>query len=98
VAPALVPARPGDHVKTDRRDALTLARLHRAGEMVGVWVPDPAHEAMRDLVRARVDAVERVRKARQQLQGFLLRQGQVYSGLCAELGDGRVKQAAYRGG
>lgn len=78
-APSLVPIRPGDHIKTDRRDALALARLHRAGELVAVWVPDPAHEAMRDLVRARVDAVEQVRKARQQLQGFLLRQGRIHS-------------------
>lgn len=80
VAPSLVPTRPGERVKTDRRDALTLARLHRAGELVAVWVPDPAHEAMRDLVRARLDAVAQVRKARQQLQGFLLRQGRVYAG------------------
>ena len=79
-APSLVPTRPGERVKTDRRDALTLARLHRAGELIAVWVPEPAHEAMRDLIRARVDAVGQVRKARQQLQGFLLRQGRVYSG------------------
>src|SRR5919199_138096 len=76
-APSLVPTRPGERVKTDRRDALTLARLHRAGELVAVWVPDPAHEAMRELVRARLDAVAQVRKARQRLQGFLLRQGRV---------------------
>ena len=75
VAPSLVPTRPGEHVKTDRRDALTLARLHRAGELTGVWVPDPAHEAMRDLVRARADMVEQVRKARQQLQGFCCAKG-----------------------
>lgn len=80
VAPSLVPTRPGERVKTDRGDALTLARLHRAGELVAVWVPDPAHEAMRELVRARLDAVAQVRKARQQLQGFLLRQGRVYAG------------------
>ena len=80
VAPSLLPIRPGDRVKTDRRDAQTLARLHRAGELIGVWVPDPAHEAMRDLVRAREDAVEQLRKAHQQLQGFLLRQGRIYSG------------------
>jgi transposase len=80
VAPSLVPTRPGERVKTDRRDALTLARLHRTGELVAVWVPDPAHEAMRDLVRARLDTVAQVRKARQQLQGFLLRQGRVYAG------------------
>lgn len=80
VAPSLMPKRPGDHVKTDRRDALTLARLHRAGELTAVWVPDPAHEAMRDLVRARMLAVEQVRRARQHVQSFLLRHGRVYSG------------------
>ena len=80
VAPSLMPTRPGERVKTDRRDAITLARLHRAGELTAVWVPDPAHEAMRDLIRARTHMVEQVRKARQQLQGFLLRQGRIYSG------------------
>ena len=49
VAPSLIPRRPGDRVKTDRRDALRLARLHRAGELTAVWAPDAAHEAMRDL-------------------------------------------------
>ena len=67
VAPSLVPVRAGDRVKTNRRDAVTLARLHRAGELTGVWIPDPAHEAMRDLVRARTAAMEVVRRARQQL-------------------------------
>jgi transposase len=52
VAPSLVPVRAGNRVKTNRRDAVTLARLHRAGELTAVWVPDPVHEAMRDLVRA----------------------------------------------
>lgn len=80
VAPSLVPRKPGDRVKTNRRDAVTLARLHRAGELTAVWVPDPVHEAMRDLVRARTAAMETVRRARQQLQGFLLRQGRVFSG------------------
>jgi transposase len=80
VAPSLVPRRPGDRVKTNRRDALTLARLLRAGELTGVWVPDPTHEAMRDLVRARTAAMEAVRRARQQLQGFLLRHGRVFTG------------------
>jgi transposase len=75
VAPSLIPKRPGDRVKTDRRDAASLARLHRAGELTAVWVPDAAHEAMRDLVRARLDAVHALRRARQQLSGFLLRQG-----------------------
>ena len=53
VAPSLVPRRPGERVKTNRRDALTLARLHRAGELTRVWIPDPGHEAVRELVRAR---------------------------------------------
>ena len=75
VAPSLIPRRAGDRVKTDRRDAASLARLHRAGELTAVWVPDPGHEAMRDLVRARLDAVHALRRARQQLSGFLLRQG-----------------------
>jgi transposase len=75
VAPSLVPTKPGDKVKTDRRDALKLARLHRAGELTAVWVPDEAHEALRDLTRAREDAVEALHRARQQLRSFLLRQG-----------------------
>lgn len=53
VAPSLIPVKAGDRVKTDRRDAAMLAKLHRAGELTAVWVPDAAHEAMRDLVRAR---------------------------------------------
>ena len=78
VAPSLIPRRAGDRVKTDRRDAASLARLHRAGELTAVWVPDLGHEAMRDLVRARLDAVHALRRARQQLSGFLLRQGRHY--------------------
>jgi transposase len=75
VAPSLIPKRAGDRIKTDRRDAVSLAKLHRAGELTAVWVPDARHEAMRDLVRARLDAVHSLRRARQQLSGFLLRQG-----------------------
>src|SRR5437660_1723817 len=75
VHPSLSPRRAGDRVKTDRRDAASLARLHRAGELTAVWVPDVGHEAMRDLVRARLDAVHSLRRARQQLSGFLLRHG-----------------------
>src|SRR5258706_10812634 len=75
VAPSLIPKRAGDRVKTDRRDAASLAKLHRAGELTAVWVPDPQHEAIRDLVRARLDAVHALRRARQQLSRFLLRQG-----------------------
>jgi transposase len=79
VAPSLIPTRPGDRVKTDRRDAVTQASLFRAGELTPVWVPDDAHEAMRDLSRARQAAVEALRRARQQVLSFLLRQGRVYS-------------------
>ena len=79
VAPSLIPKRAGDRVKTDRRDAASLARLQRAGELTAVWVPDVGHEAMRDLVRARLDAVHALRRARQQLSGFLLRHGFHYS-------------------
>jgi transposase len=75
IAPSLIPKRAGDRIKTDRRDAASLAKLHRAGELTAVWVPDCRHEAMRDLVRARLDAVHSLRRARQQLSGFLLRQG-----------------------
>ncbi len=80
VAPALIPKRPGERVKTNRRDAVTLARLHRAGELTGVWVPDATHEAVRDLVRAREAAVDDRRRKRQQLLSFLLRHGRLYSG------------------
>jgi transposase len=80
VAPSLVPKRPGERVKTNRRDALTLARLHRAGELTPVWVPDPAHEAIRELVRAREAAMEDLRAKRQHLQAFLLRHGRIFPG------------------
>lgn len=79
VAPSLVPTRPGDRVKTDRRDAVTQASLFRSGELTPVWVPDDAHEAMRDLCRARQAAMEALRRARQQVASFLLRHGHVYS-------------------
>jgi len=78
VAPSLIPRKPGERIKTDRRDATKLAKLHRAGELTAVWVPDQAHEAMRDLVRARQAAVRTLRQARQQLSGFLLRHGHHY--------------------
>ena len=80
VAPSLIPVKAGDRVKTDRRDAVMLAKLHRAGELTAVWVPDAAHEAMRDLVRARATAVRVAGKARQHMQGFLLRHGRIYPG------------------
>ena len=78
VAPSLVPRKPGERIKTDRRDATKLAKMHRAGELTPVWVPDQAHEAIRDLVRARLAAVRNVRQARQQLSSFLLRSGYHY--------------------
>jgi transposase len=80
VAPSLIPRRPGERVKTDRRDATSLAALHRAGELTAIWVPDADHEAMRDLSRAREAAVRCLRRARQQLLGFLLRHDRAYSG------------------
>ena len=80
VAPSLIPMKAGDRVKTDRRDAAMLAKLHRAGELTAVWTPDEAHEAMRDLIRARATAVRVLGKARQHLQGFLLRHGRIYAG------------------
>jgi len=80
VAPALIPRRSGDRVKTDRRDSETLARLHRAGELTSVYVPDADDEALRDLVRARDDVQKARRKAKQQLSAFLLRHHRIYSG------------------
>jgi len=76
VAPTLVPVKAGDRVKTDRRDALKLARNYRAGELTAVWVPDAEHEALRDLVRAREAAKKDQLRARHRLSKFLLRQGQ----------------------
>jgi transposase len=83
VAPSLIPMKAGDRVKTDRRDAMMLAKLHRAGELTAIWIPDAAHEAMRDLVRARATAVRVLSKARQHLQGFLLRHDRIYQGVRA---------------
>jgi transposase len=75
IAPTLVPVRPGDRVKTDRRDARKLARLYRSGELTPVWVPDQAHEALRDVVRAREAAKRDETRARHRLSKFLLRHG-----------------------
>lgn len=80
VAPSLIPRKPGNRVKTNRRDAVSLARQLRAGELTAVWVPDPAHEAMRDLTRARGAAVEDLRGKRQQVSSLLLRLGRHYAG------------------
>ena len=78
VAPSLIPRRAGDRVKTNRRDAQSLARLLRAGELTAVWVPDETHEAIRDLVRTRALAVEDERRKRQYVTSFLLRHGHCY--------------------
>jgi transposase len=78
VAPSLIPQKPGERVKTNRRDAVTLARLLRAGELTAVWVPDATHEAVRDLVRAREAAAQDLRRKRQQLLSFLLRHGRIF--------------------
>ena len=75
VAPSLIPRAAGERVKTDRRDALKLARLLRSGDLTPVWVPDQEQEQMRDLSRARADMKAQERKARQQLNAFLLRHG-----------------------
>jgi transposase len=76
----LVPKKPGERIKTDRRDAVKLARNHRSGELVAVTIPDEACEAIRDLERARDDAKKAERVARQQLSKFLLRHGRHYPG------------------
>lgn len=75
VAPTLVPVKAGDRIKTDRRDAEKLARSYRAGDLTPVWVPDAAHEALRDLVRARLAAKRDQLRARHRLSKFLLRHG-----------------------
>ena len=75
VAPTLVPTKAGDRVKTDRRDAKKLARSYRAGDLTAVWVPDAAHEALRDLVRCREAAKKDQLRARHRLGKFLLRRG-----------------------
>jgi transposase len=81
VAPSKVPRQPGDRVKTDRRDADQLARLLRAGELTGIYVPDPQDEAVRDLIRARYQVQKQQHRARQQLKMFLLRQNSRYAGI-----------------
>jgi transposase len=80
VAPSMIPRKSGDRQKNDTRDAASLAVLHRGGLLTAVWVPDAAHEAMRDLIRARLAAVRTVRTARQQLSAFLLRHERLYPG------------------
>ncbi|NIV43698.1 IS110 family transposase [Candidatus Bathyarchaeota archaeon] len=80
VAPSMIPRQSGNRIKTDRRDALMLARLYRAGELTSIYVPDLDDEAMRDLTRAREDAKSLERKAKQRILAFLLRHGHRYSG------------------
>jgi len=79
-APSLIPKQPGSPFKTDKRDARGLARLLRAGELTGVYIPEPTDEAIRDLCRARTDAVDDHRRCRHRLKGFLLRHGFRYQG------------------
>lgn len=80
VAPSKIPEKPGDRVKTDRRDARKLARLHRSGELTAVHIPDMEDEVIRDVCRGRTDAVQELKRTKQQLSGFLLRNGYRYSG------------------
>ena len=78
VAPSLVPKKPGERVKTNRRDAVSLAK--RAGELTAVWVPDERHEAMRDLSRARQAAKKDLQGKRQQISSLMLRLVRIYPG------------------
>ena len=91
VAPSLIPTKPGERVKTDRRDSEKLSRLDRAGELTPVWVPDQEQEAMRDLTRAREDMKGLERITKQRLNAFLLRYGRMY-----ESGKSRWTQAHFR--
>src|SRR5471032_247572 len=80
IAPSQIPRRPGERVKTDGRDSIQLAESSRAGQLSAVWIPDPEDEAIRDLSRAREDAVNSRVQARHQLKGFLLRHDVRYTG------------------
>jgi transposase len=80
IAPSLIPKKPGDRVKTDKKDAEKIARMHRMGELTAIHVPTPAQEAIRDLLRAREDATEDLVRRRHRLQKFLLRQGRRFEG------------------
>jgi len=79
-APSLIPKQPGSPFKTDQRDARTIARLLRAGELTGVYIPEATDEAIRDLCRSRTDAVDDLRRCRFRLKAFLLRHGYRYQG------------------
>src|SRR5690606_17202747 len=80
VAPSKIARQSGDKIKTDRRDAEKLARAHRAGDLVAIYIPEATDEAIRDLCRARTDAVDDQRRARQRLKAFLLQHGYHYQG------------------
>lgn len=80
VGPSEIPSKAGDRVKTDKRDARKLARLHRAGELTAIHIPEARDEAVRDLCRARTDASQALARAKQQLGMFLLRNGHRYEG------------------
>lgn len=80
VAPSLIPRKPGDRIKTNRRDAVQLARLFRAGELTAVWVPDEGHEAVRELIRSRAAAVDDLRRKRQAISSMMLRYSRSYPG------------------
>ncbi len=80
IAPSLIPRRAGDRVKTNRRDAIQLAKLLRAGELTPIWVPDEVHEAIREVVRAREVAVDDLRRKRQAISSMMLRYGRTYPG------------------
>jgi transposase len=86
IAPSQIPRRPGDRVKTDGRDSVQLAECSRAGQLSAIWIPDPGDEAIRDLSRAREDAVNSRVQARHQLKGFLLRHDVRYTGKTAWCG------------
>ncbi len=79
-APSLIPKKPGSPFKTDKRDACAIARLLRAGDLTRVYVPESTDEAIRDLCRARTDAVDDHRRCRHRLKAFLLRHGYRYQG------------------
>jgi transposase len=80
IAPSKTPQKSGDHLKNDKRDCLSLARLHRAGELTPIYVPNEEDEALRDLVRARADTRNAHKRAKQQLKAFLLRHHKVFPG------------------
>ena len=80
IAPSMIPVKPGERVKTNRRDAMNLAKLLRGGDVTAVWVPDDRHEAMRDLARARDTAQKDYKSKRQHVSSFLLRLGRHYPG------------------